>query len=73
MDQKIEVGDEVIIVGQNGRFVVLALKGGFAVLQLFGNNGSGKRIYWKATQEAPTTSLGLLGKNHKRPQNALYI
>jgi hypothetical protein len=66
----VEVNDEVFVSGQAGRFVVLEIKGGTGILQLFADSKeTGRRIYFQRTIEVPVSALKVIGKNHKRPSN----
>ena len=71
MSDKVEVNDEVYATGQDGRFVVVGLNGGMAVLQQFAEEkATGMRIYFERTKEVPVTVLTVFGKNHQKP--AIY-
>ena len=64
----IELNDEVCTSGHVGRFVVIDLKEGTAVIQLFGDHSeTGARVYFTPTMEVPLGALTVIGKNHKRP------
>lgn len=70
----VEVNDEVLASGHQGRFVVLKVDGNTAELQLFGDDlNSGERVYFDYKQSVPVSTLFVIGKNHQRPPTSRLV
>src|ERR1017187_7949541 len=64
----VEINDEVAVMGQTERYVVMSLDGSFAQLQLFADDKcTMERRYWVQLFSAPVQSLTLIRRNHTRP------